>query len=889
MGDYMKEWYKLNIGEVISSFESNINGLDEKEALSRLKKYGKNVLPKGKKDTLFKVFIRQFNNPIIYILIATIILSFFIGELVDALFIVVVILLDSILGTIQEWKAEKSAESLQNLIKVEANVLRNGKEIVVEAENLVIGDIVVLDSGDKVPADMRIINSNNLSVNEAILTGESIPSEKDEKIINEDKQTLERSNMLFAGTTVTRGRAIGIVIATGIDTEIGGITNQVLLTEKSKAPITIRMEQFTKQIGIFTGIISIIMGLILYYEGYAIKEIFFSIVALSVSAIPEGLPVALTLALSVGSSRMAKKNVLVKKLNSVESLGSCTVIASDKTGTLTLNEQTAKKIWLSNGKTYDVTGIGYNDEGNVLFNENEVNLNEVEDIIRLGVLNNEASLTKENNKWIDLGDSIDVAFLSLGKKVGIHKKESDIFGIIPYESSEKCSAVFYEDKGLWCTVKGSLEKLLELSDTMYVDGKKKRIDKKLIEEQNELLAKNGYRVIAIAKGEIKKKKDSDYKYEDIPKLTMVGLVGFIDPVREEVVFAIKECNNAKIKTVMITGDHPLTAFHIGKELNIASIYEEVATGVDIDKALEEGYKYFDNFVKSKKIFARVSPSQKYEIVESYKRQGEFVAVTGDGVNDALALKSANIGIAMGSGTDIAKETSQMIITDDNFSSIVVGIKEGRNAYNNVRKVVYMLLSSGIAEVLFFMLSILFGLPLPLIAIQLLWLNLVTDGIQDAALAFEKGEPDVMKYPPRKPNERIFNDLLIKEVLLSGIFTGMIVFLFFKYLLSTGMELVMVRSYVMLLMVFMQNIHTINCRSESRSVFKIPLRDNKFVVFGIIGVIILQMIVTHNEALSHILKLEPIPFSDIFLTFILALPILFIMEIFKIYVRKNNKI
>ena len=309
----------------------------------------------------------------------------------------------------------KSAESLQNLIKVEANVLRNGKEIVVEAENLVIGDIVVLDSGDKVPADMRIINSNNLSVNEAILTGESIPSEKDEKIINEDKQTLERSNMLFAGTTVTRGRAIGIVIATGIDTEIGGITNQVLLTEKSKAPITIRMEQFTKQIGIFTGIISIIMGLILYYEGYAIKEIFFSIVALSVSAIPEGLPVALTLALSVGSSRMAKKNVLVKKLNSVESLGSCTVIASDKTGTLTLNEQTAKKIWLSNGKTYDVTGIGYNDEGNVLFNENEVNLNEVEDIIRLGVLNNEASLTKENNKWIDLGDSIDVAFLSLGK------------------------------------------------------------------------------------------------------------------------------------------------------------------------------------------------------------------------------------------------------------------------------------------------------------------------------------------------------------------------------------------------------------------------------------------------------------------------------------------
>lgn len=887
----LKDWYKIEIEEVIEAFDSNLKGLDEKEALSRLEKEGKNILPKGKKDTLLKVFLSQFNNPIIFILIITTVLSLFIGEIIDSIFIGAVILLDAVLGTVQEWKAEKNAELLQNLIKIKTNVLRDGKETVIDAEDLVIGDIVLLDSGDKIPADIRIIESNNLSVNEAILTGESIAAEKDEAIIKEDTQILERKNMLFAGTTVTRGRATGIVVATSIDTEIGSITNQVLLTETSKAPITIRMEHFTKQISIFTAIIAIMIGVILYYKGYLMREIFFSIVALSVSAIPEGLPIALTLALSIGSNRMAKKNVLVKKLNSVESLGSCTIIASDKTGTLTLNEQTAKKIWLTNGISYDITGIGYNDEGNVLYKEKEVNIKNIEDIIKLGVINNEATLFKDKNRWVHFGDSIDVAFLSLGKKVGIKKDnyKKDIFGVIPYESSQKYSAVFYEEDGLWCSVKGSLEKLMEFSDTMYVNGKVEKIDKGYIEKQNEFLAKNGYRVIALAKGKIKEKKEEDYKQKDIPKLTIVGLVGFIDPIREETVFAIKECTKANIKTVMITGDHPLTAFHIGKELNMVNDYSEVSTGLDIDKALEEGHVYFDNFVKGKKIFARVSPSQKYEIVESYKRQGEFIAVTGDGVNDALAIKSANIGIAMGSGSDIAKETSQMIITDDNFASIVTGIREGRNAYNNVRKVIYMLLSSGIAEVLFFMLSILLGLPLPLVAIQLLWLNLVTDGIQDAALAFEKGEPDVMDHPPRKPNEKIFNELLIKEVLLSGLFSGLIVFLFFKYLLNKGTDLNLARSYVMILMVFMQNIHTINCRSETRSVFKIPLRDNKFVVYAILGVLTLQFIVTNTPVLSHMLKLEPIPLTNIFIVFLLALPILFIMEIFKIYIRRRNRV
>ncbi len=886
-----EQWHALEKDEVVEKLNSTISGLSSEEVNERIKKYGKNILPKAKKDTLLKVFLRQFVNPIIYMLIIAIILSVIVGEYVDAIFIFLVIFLDTSLGTFQEWKSGKNAEALQKLIKVETKVLRNGIEISLDSEDIVVGDIVILESGDKIPADSRIISSSNLLVNEAILTGESLPSEKEEGVIKEESQILERNNMLYAGTDVVRGRCKAIVVSIGIETEIGHIANRVLLTDDTVSPLSVRMEKFTKQIGIFTAIIALIISVILYFEGYIMREIFFSVVALSVSAIPEGLPLVVTMVLSIASNKMAKKNVLVKKLKSVESLGSCTIIASDKTGTLTLNEQTAKKLVFPNDIIFEITGVGYNDEGTVLFEDKEIHNKEIEELAKLCVLNNEATLNKENNKWTYVGDSIDIAFLSFGKKLSINREELDyeILDSIPYESYLKYSAIFYKEKGdIYCTVKGSPEKIMEFCDTFLLNGKEEKIDKKIIEKQNESLAKSGYRVIAVAKGKISGEL-SKYRQEDIKQMTLVGMVGFIDPVREEALFSIKECNDASIKTVMITGDHPLTAFHIGKELNIASKYEEVATGIDIDNMFKKGYKEFDSFVKNIKIFARVNPNQKYEIIESYKRQGEFVAVTGDGVNDALALKSANIGIAMGSGTDIAKETSSMIITDDNFTSIVTGIREGRNAYDNVRKVIYMLLSCGLAEVLFFILSIAFGLPIPLIALQLLWLNLVTDGIQDIALAFEKGEPDSMKKKPRNPKENIFNSLLIKELAIAGIFTGIVVFLLFKYLIDSGMDVMLARSYVVLLMVFIQNIHVFNCRSESRSAFKTPLKDNKFIVFSIIGVLLLQFIVTNNTLLSGILKLKPIPVDHILYIFLLALPILLLMEIFKfINSKKINK-
>ena len=434
------------------------------------------------------------------------------------------------------------------------------------------------------------------------------------------------------------------------------------------------------------------------------------------------------MALTIGSNKMAKKNVIVRKLNAVESLGSCTVIASDKTGTLTVNEQTAKKIILPDNTKYEVTGTGYELIGNVIGE----NLEYAKEIALYGVLNNEASI--DNDKRI--GDSIDIAFLVLGKKLDINTKEIKILENIPYESENKYSAVFYEKAGeCYCTIKGSLEKVKEFcSDINLIN---EDINTTVLEEQNENLAKDGYRVIAIANGKIPKK--DKYNEQDIEKLTFMGLVGFIDPIRKEAIESIKECKTAGIKVLMITGDHPLTAFSIAKDLELTEDKKDVTSGKEVSKYLDKGKEEFDKFVKSKCIFTRVTPLQKLEIIESLKRQGEFVAVTGDGVNDAPALKSANIGIAMGSGTDIARETADMIVVDDNFKSIVSGVKEGRVAYSNIRKIIMFLISCGLTEVLFFCLSILSDLPMPLVAIQLLWINVVTDGIQDFALSFEKAE------------------------------------------------------------------------------------------------------------------------------------------------------
>lgn len=863
-------YYSMSVDEIFKKFRTGETGLTSHEVSKRQERDGLNELPKKKPDSIIKIFLSELLDPIVLLLIVAIVASLSVGEVVDALAILFIITVDLIMGTYQEKKASNTAEALSNLVKEKVKVLRNNKEILIDSTELVTGDYIFLESGDKIAADLRLIEAHNFTVDESILTGESVAVEKHAKTLsNKDYSINSQTNMLFAGTTVVTGRAKAIVIGTGLNTEIGNIASTINNTKEEKSPLTIRVEKFSKQISFLIIGVSVIIALILASKNLPLNEILLSVVALGVSAMPEGLPLALTMALTIASNKMAKHKVVAKKLHSVESLGSCTVIASDKTGTLTVNEQTAKKIVLPNNLEYLVTGSGYNIDGTVTGEK----LNYAEEIAKLGAINNEAKFSKSEK----IGDSIDIAFLVLAEKLHIKTDDIEILETIPYESANKYSAVFYKmGNDTYCTIKGSLE--VVTSFCKYINLKKDK-DFKRLEEQNENLAKDGYRVIALANGKIKA-KDS-YIEKDIKDLTFMGMVGFIDPIRKEAVTAIKKCTSAGIKVLMITGDHPLTAFKIAKDLKLTNDYQEVTTGEEVGAYLTKPEQEFDKFVRSKKIFTRVTPIEKLKIVESLKRQGEFVAVTGDGVNDAPALRAANVGIAMGSGTDIARETAKMIVIDDNFKSIVNGVLEGRVAYANIRKITYFLISCGLAEVLFFCLALLFDLPMPLVAIQLLWLNVVTDGIQDFALSFEKAEKDIMKEKPRDPKESLFDKDLFEEILASGISIGLIVFALWYYLLKyVNMDVNMARGYIMALMIIIQNIHAFNCRSEKRSAFTISITSNLIFLFGVIGSMLLGIAVMEIDVLSVFLKTTSIPVSDLLGLLCLGLTIFVIMECYK---------
>lgn len=857
-------FYDKSVQETLKILETSEEGLTSKEANKRLEKYGANELPRPAEESIFHLFISQFENPIELILVMTVVFSFIAKEYIDAIALIFIILIDVIMGTYEEWKARKDAESLTNMIKVTARVIRNGKEIEIPSKDLTLGDLMLLESGDKISADARIIDSHNFQVNESSLTGESIGIVKNNQVLNGEVPLAERKNMAYAGTTVITGRAQVIVTSTSTYTEIGRIADKVSHTEEEKSPLTIRIEKFSKQISIIIIFIAIITTCVLLSKGYPLNSIFLSVIALSVSAMPEGLPLALTMALTIASKRMAKKNVIVKKLNSVESLGSCTVIASDKTGTLTVNEQTAKEIVLADGSKYEITGSGYNGDGKVIPVANAP-LEKAREIALLGAINNEAHLEFKGNTWDSFGDSIDIAFLSLAAKLNITSKP-EIIETIPYESENQFSAVFYK-KGTdtYCTIKGSLEKVLTFSES-----------KEEYHKQNEELTKKGYRIIALADGKV-----NGTTLTDIKKLNFIGMVAFIDPIRDEVKSSLKECQKAGIKVVMITGDHPLTAFSIAKELGLCSKKEEVATFKEVEEYRKKGEKKFDEFVSKIKVFSRVTPLDKLDIVNSFKRQGEFIAVTGDGVNDAPAIKAANIGIAMGSGTDVAKETASMIVTDDNFTSIVEGIKEGRTAYSNIRKIILFLLGCGFAEVTFFLLSIAFGYDIPLVAIQLLWLNIITDGMQDVALSFEKTEKDVMSAKPRSTKESLFSKDLMIEVLILGTTISLVVFLTWKFMLDNETDLITARSVIMMLMVFIQNVDVLNCRSEKKSVFKKTLLDNKIVMLTVFGSIILQIIVSELDFTAKFLKVTPLAPITIAKIFFLSLIVIVVFEIYKV--------
>ena len=864
-------YYNKNKEDVLLNLGTKESGLNSDEVAKRLEQYGYNELQKKKQKSILKIFFEQIISPLEIVLIFATILSFFIGEYIDASIMIIIILVDVIIGTIEEKKALKSSEMLMSMIEQETLVLRDGKEYLIDSKELVPGDIILLESGSRITVDGRVIECMNLEVDESSLTGESIEVSKIDDKITKKVGIAEQKNMVFAGTIVLSGRAKVVVTGTGINTEIGKVAKHINEMKDEKTPLIIKTERFIKYLSFVLVALSIILCVLLLVKGYKPDYILISVIALAVSALPEGLSLAITMVLTIGSKRLSRKGVVVKDLNSVEALGSCTVIATDKTGTLTLNQQTAKKIVLKDGSEYDVDGVGYNYEG-VVRPIGKSNIKNAYDIAYLCALNNEASLVKENDSYDYFGDNVDVAFLSLAAKMGI-KEKPEAIQYIPYESEKKYSGAYYKENGeLYVTIKGSVEKLKEFTK-----------DEKIIEDEKRLV-NEGYRTIGVLAGRVKDKKESSIK-----DLEYIGLVGFVDPIREDAKESILKCVKSHIKVIMITGDHPTTAYLIGKELNICENKSEVVTSIDLEAARRRGQKEFDKFISSHRVFARVTPLDKLDIVESLKRGDEFVAVTGDGVNDASALKSANIGVAMGNGTDAAKETADMILLNNSFTSIVSGIEEGRTCYANIRKIALFLLSCGLAEVLFFIYAIIFDFPMPLVAIQLLWLNVVTDGLQDIALSFEEKEDSIMREKPRNSKSSLFTKDLISETIVLGLSISIIVFSLWMYLQNNGYSLELSRAYVMMLMVFIQNINVLNCVSEKGSVFKHNYLKNKLLLGTIIVCILLQIFISNNSYLSNIFGITSISFYHILGIFVLSILIILVDEIYKIIVRRKSTV
>lgn len=891
-------WHAIPEEQVFTKLQTNLSGLSPEQVEERLLEFGRNILPERKPPTLLDIVLHQFKSPLIYILMIAGIIALLAGDIKDAVFILVVIVLNAAIGAAQEWRAEQSAHALQQLIKVQARVRREGQRLSIPSEELALGDVVLLESGDKVPADLRLIEANNLTIDEAFLTGESLASTKNVSLVERDIPVSDRHNMAYAGSTVASGRGIGVVVATGKYTEVGKIAFTVAEEEGAKPPLVLRMEKFAQQISVIVLGFAALLGVIAFIRGMDLNNALFLVIAMAVSAIPEGLPVAMTVALSLSTRRMANRNVIVRKLAAVESLGSCTVIASDKTGTLTVNQQTVRLVAFPGGASVMVSGQGYNDEGDITF-ENGKNHNSdidawLQTIGRDAILCNEAELEKANGEWRHNGDAMDIALLALGYKLGLNpqqvRQDHRKLGEIPFESEKRYAATWHELNGTSLMIaKGAVETVLPFCTQMQTQKGLSSLDSDQIQQHALELAKGGYRVLALASGEVEKSPSpGEFSEGDLQGLTLQALVGFIDPLRPEARQAVEKALQAGIKVVMITGDHPATALAIARELGIADSEAQVVTGQELAEIGDVHVPEFYERVKHSNVFARVSPDQKLKIVETLMGLGNFVAVTGDGVNDAPALRKANIGVAMGSGTDVAKDTASLIVTDDNFASIVAGIEEGRHAYANVRKVTLLLISTGLAELILIGLSIIVGFPAPLLAVQILWLNLVTNGIQDVALAFEAGEKGVMRLPPRKPTEGIFNAKMIEQVLVSGITMAVVSFIAWAWMMMNGWQEDQARSSLLTLLVLMQFYHVLNCRSEYTSAFKVPLRNNPALVVGMLLAFVIHILATETAFLQSLLRTQSLHWQYWLIYALVGSVILIALEVYKWVIKRREE-
>ena len=884
----MDKYYNLTSNQTIENLNSNKEGLDSHEASTRLARDGLNKLKEVKKKSIFMKFLDQFKNVMLIILIISAILSAVVsiqtGEpFTDTIIILFVVFLNAVLGVIQENKAEKAIEALKQMSLPYIKVRRDGVVTSVKTEELVVGDIVLLEAGDYVPADMRIIENHSLRVEEAALTGESVPVDKQEEEIKSEEVPIgDRINMLYSGSNVVYGRGEAVVVATGMNTELGKIAEAISSQKVEITPLQKKINELSKVLSIVVIIITVIMFIVGYLEGNPILDVFMLAISLAVAAIPEGLSAVITITLAIGVQKMAKENAIVRKLSSVEALGATEVICSDKTGTLTQNKMTLRKIFLDS-KMYDVTDISSKEQFDSISDLNKEDFLTLANIL---VFCNDTKFGEDKGAIVTIGDPTETALIDFCSKLEIDKEAMDLkykrVDELPFDSTRKMMTTVNEfGNQYFISTKGAVESILGNCDRILINGKVEKITeeyKKDILENNLNMAKSALRVLACAY----KVQDKTATIEKSEKnLIFAGLVGMIDPPRKEAKKAVERCFNAGMIPVMITGDNIDTAKAIAKELGIIKEDEEAVTGSEVDKMSdEELYKRVNNI----RVYARVSPENKIRIVKAWKKNGKTVAMTGDGVNDAPALKGADIGIGMGiTGTEVSKSVSSMVLADDNFATIVVAIKEGRRIYNNIQNVISYLLASNLAEVLIVFFSTLLNFTI-LLPIQILWINLVTDTIPAIALGFEKEEKNIMRQKPRSAKESLFTPFLITRIVIPGVLKAIIIFiLYFVINQNYGHEIAVGSTFITLSIIEM--LFAFICRSDRKSIFKIGLFSNKPMLFCVLGTLLLQLIIVFTPALASLLSIPIIPKEVHFIIVFISVFAVLLFEVIKLILAK----
>ena len=860
-------WHSSSVEEIAKNLKTNINiGLTDDEAQKRFERYGPNNLKEKKKESIFVKFIKQFNDFMIITLIIAAIISAVVSKLngeadyIDSIIIVAIVIFNAIMGLVQEQKAEKSLEALKKMTAPNAKVRRNGRVQEIDATLVVPGDIVILEAGNYVPADCRLINSYNLKIEESALTGETIPSLKDSsKILKENTAMGDLCNMVFATTIVVNGHGEAIVVETGMNTRVGKIAGMIIEDESPETPIQKKLAEVGKILAIACIIICVLIFVIGIFKKIPIIEMFMTSVGLAVAAIPEGLPAIVTIMLSIGVTKMAKKNSIIRKLPAVETLGSSSVICSDKTGTLTQNKMTVTEIRNCFGRA---------------------NSNERKFILELGTMCTDTTEERINGKLGFVGEATEVAISNAAMEAGVSKSflydEMKRINDIPFDSKRKMMTTIHKyGNGYRIITKGAPDVLLKRCSNCYSGGQIVPIFSKKddINEQNNQMAEKALRVIAVAYKDVEKLPEM----QDVEKdLIFCGLIGMIDPPREGVKEAVRTCRRAGIKTVMITGDHLQTAKAIAKELGILKRGDLAIDGETLERMSQHE---LEKNIMDYSVFARVSPEHKVRIVKAFQSTGAVVAMTGDGVNDAPALKNADIGIAMGKGgTDVAKNAADMILLDDNFVTIVEAVKQGRNIYDNIKKAIHFLISTNIGEIVTIFFGLVLGIKSPLLAIQLLWINLVTDSLPAIALGLEKEEENIMSRLPRNPKKNLFADGLWWKIIIEGAMLGMFTLLAF----SIGNRLYSVevgRTMAFLTLGILELVHSFNIKSEE-SIFKIGVLENKYLVGALVLGVILQVIVVVVSPLAQVFSLVPLTGMQWLYTILIAVAPIPIVEIQK---------